>query len=109
MEGILFGLDIGTTKVCAVIGEVRGGQLRIIGFGLAPAQGMNKGMIVDVAEASVAVAKAVEQAEQTSGYDLSQALVSLGGRAHPVQQQQRGCRRAPPRRRGDDRRCGTCA
>jgi cell division protein FtsA len=79
MEGILFGLDIGTTKVCAVIGEVRGGQLRIIGFGLAPAQGMNKGMIVDVAEASVAVAKAVEQAEQTSGYDLSQALVSLAG------------------------------
>jgi cell division protein FtsA len=79
MEGILFGLDIGTTKVCAVIGEVRGGQLRIIGFGLAPAQGMNKGMIVDVAEASVAVAKAVEQAEETSGYDLSQALVSLAG------------------------------
>ena len=79
MEGILFGLDMGTTKVCAVVGEVRSGQLRIIGFGLAPAQGMNKGMIVDVAEASIAVAKAVEQAEETSGYDLSQALVSLAG------------------------------
>lgn len=79
MEGILFGLDIGTTKVCAVVGEVRGGQLRIIGFGLEPSRGMRKGMIVDVAEASIAVAGAVEQAEQTSGYDLERALVSMAG------------------------------
>ena len=79
MEGILFGLDIGTTKVCAVVGEVRGGQLRIIGFGLEPSRGMRKGMIVDVAEASIAVAGAVEQAEQTSGYDLQRALVSMAG------------------------------
>jgi len=79
MEGILFGLDIGTTKVCAVVGEVRGGQLRIIGFGLEPSRGMRKGMIVDVAEASIAVAGAVEQAEQTSGYDLRSALVSMAG------------------------------
>jgi cell division protein FtsA len=79
MEEIIFGLDIGTTKVCALVGEVRGNQLQIIGMGVQPARGMRKGMVIDVAEASVAIAKAVEEAEQTSGYDLSQALVSMAG------------------------------
>jgi cell division protein FtsA len=79
MEEIIFGLDIGTTKVCALVGEVRGNQLQIIGMGVQPARGMRKGMVIDVAEASVALAKAVEEAEQTSGYELSQALVSMAG------------------------------
>lgn len=79
MEGIIFGLDIGTTKVCALVGEVRAGQLRIIGLGSVPSRGLEKGMIVDVGEASIAIAQAVEKAEQTSGYDLSQAFVSMAG------------------------------
>jgi cell division protein FtsA len=79
MADIIFGLDIGTTKICAVVGEVRDGQLQIIGLGIAPSRGMRKGMVIDVGEASVALATAVEQAEQTAGYDLSQALVSMAG------------------------------
>jgi cell division protein FtsA len=79
MEGIIFGLDIGTTKTCALVGEMREGQLQIIGLGIEPSRGMRKGMIVDVTEASLAIAKAVEAAEQTSNYDLSQALVSMAG------------------------------
>jgi cell division protein FtsA len=79
MEGILFGLDIGTTKVCALVGEVRGGQVRIIGYGVEPSRGMRKGMIVDVGEASVAIAKAVEKAEETSGYALARAQISMAG------------------------------
>lgn len=79
MTEIIFGLDIGTTKVCALVGELREGQMQIIGLGLAPSRGMRKGMVIDVAEASLAVAEAVEQAEQTSGYDLSEALVSMAG------------------------------
>ena len=79
MEEIIFGLDIGSTKICAVVGEVRDRQLQIIGLGIEPSRGMRKGMVVDVREASIAVAKAVEAAEQTSGYELSQALVSMAG------------------------------
>ena len=79
MADIIFGLDIGTTKVCALVGEVREGRLQIIGLGLAPARGMRKGMVIDVNEASQALAQAVEQAEQTSGYDLAQAIVSMAG------------------------------
>ena len=79
MEGILFGLDIGTTKVCAIVGEVRDGQLQIIGLGIEESRGMRKGMVVDVNDASVAIARAVEKAEQSSGYELTQALVSMAG------------------------------
>ena len=67
MEGVIFAIDIGTTKVCALVGEVRQGQLQIIGLGQESAKGMRKGMIVDVTQATMAIAKAVELAEQTSG------------------------------------------
>ena len=79
MEEIVFGLDIGTTKICAVVGEIRDRKLQIIGLGQGKSRGMRKGMIVDVAEATVSIARAVEQAEHTSGYDLSQAFVSMAG------------------------------
>ncbi len=79
MEEIIFALDIGTTKICALVGAVRERQLQIIGLGIQPSRGMRKGMIVDVNEASVSIAKAVEAAEQTSGYHLSEAFVSMAG------------------------------
>ncbi len=79
MDGIIFGLDIGTTKVCALVGEIREGQMQIIGLGQEKAEGMRKGMIIDVAQATVPIALAVEKAEKTSGYDLSQAFVSMAG------------------------------
>jgi cell division protein FtsA len=79
MEQILFGLDIGTTKVCAIVGALRDDELQIIGVGVEPSRGMRKGMVVDVAEASIAIASAIEKAEQSSGYELSDALVSMAG------------------------------
>lgn len=79
MEEIILAIDIGTTKTCALVGAVRDRQLQIIGLGIQPSGGMRKGMVVDVPAASVALAGAIEAAEQTSGYHLSQALVSLAG------------------------------
>jgi len=79
MDGVVFAIDIGTTKVCALVGELRQGNIQIVGLGQTEARGMRKGMIVDVAQATVAIAQAVELAEQTSGYDLSRAFVSMAG------------------------------
>jgi cell division protein FtsA len=79
MEDIIFGLDIGTTKICALVGAVRQGTLQIIGLGIEPSRGIRKGMVIDVPEASICMAQAIEKAEQTSGYDLSQALISMAG------------------------------
>lgn len=79
MQGIVFGLDVGSTKICAIVGEVSGNSLQIIGLGIEPAKGIRKGMVVDVMEASVAISKAITQAEQTSGYDLSRVILSVAG------------------------------
>lgn len=79
MDGVIFALDIGTTKICAIVGEVRAAKLQIIGVGVEPSRGMRLGMVVDVAEASVAIARAIEKAEQTSGYKLRRALISMAG------------------------------
>lgn len=90
MERTIVGIDIGTTKVCTLIGEVdEQDNLRIVGVGTVPAQGMRKGMIVNVAEAAQAIAASVEKAERISGYDIERANVSLAG-AHVSSVNSRG-------------------
>ena len=79
MADVIFGLDIGTSKICALVGEMYQGQMRIIGVGIEPSAGVRKGMIINAADASAAIARAVEKAEQTSGYQLTQAFISLSG------------------------------
>jgi cell division protein FtsA len=74
-------IDVGTTKICTVIGEVdEGGTVRIIGVGVVPSRGLRRGMVVNVAEASKAILESVERAERISGYTVERALVGVGGR-----------------------------
>ncbi len=49
---IIVGLDIGTTKICAVVGEVSGDEINIIGIGTHPSIGLRKGVVVNI-EATV--------------------------------------------------------
>jgi cell division protein FtsA len=77
---VIVGIDIGTTKVCTLVGrEETRGQLRILGVGIEPSQGIKKGVVVDLAAASQSVARSVEKAEHTSGLEITSALVSLAG------------------------------
>lgn len=80
MEEILVGIDVGTTKVCTLVGRVEGEtSIRIIGVGIEPSEGIRKGMIVDLAAATQAITRSVERAEQTSGLEITSAMVSLAG------------------------------
>ncbi|HIQ01328.1 MAG TPA: cell division protein FtsA [Anaerolineales bacterium] len=80
VERTVVGIDVGSSKVCTLVGEVReDGSLRIIGVGVAPSRGLRKGVVVNVAEATAAIAASVEEAERTSGYRIERAYVSLGG------------------------------
>jgi cell division protein FtsA len=73
-------LDIGTTKTCALIGELTDtGTLRILGNGIAPSRGLRKGVVVDVKETALAIASAVEQAERVSGLTMEAAYVGIAG------------------------------
>lgn len=74
------GIDVGTTKVCALIGEVaEGGTLQIVGVGVAPSRGLRKGNVVNMSETITAISAAVERAERISGYEIGRAFVSLAG------------------------------
>ncbi len=77
---VVVGIDIGTTKICTLVGcEVSPGQLQIMGVGIEPSQGIKKGVIVDLAAASQAVKRSIEKAERTSGMEINAALASMAG------------------------------
>jgi cell division protein FtsA len=83
-EPIVVGIDIGTTKVCTLVARVEGehatnANLRILGVGIEPAQGIRKGTIVDLQAASQSIARSIEKAERSSGMEVTAALVSLAG------------------------------
>ena len=79
MDRTIVGIDVGTTKVCVIIGEVSGENIRVIGVGQAPALGMRKGMVANVDECSSAIKAAVVQAERVSGYKVEHAYVGVTG------------------------------
>ncbi len=63
-QEIIVGLDIGTTKVCAVVGEIRDQQVEIVGVGTAPTQGgLRKGVVVNIESTVRSIRRAVEEAE----------------------------------------------
>jgi cell division protein FtsA len=77
---IVVGIDIGTTKICTLVGQEESpSQFRILGYGVEPSQGIRKGVVVDLGAASQAVARSIEKAERTSGLEITSALVSLAG------------------------------
>ncbi len=79
-EPIIVAIDLGTTKICTLVGrEETPGQLRILGVGVEPSQGVRKGVVVDMVAASQAVVRSVEKAERTCGLEIDSALVSLAG------------------------------
>src|SRR5688500_20228183 len=73
-------LDIGTSKVCVLVGEVNDrGQLEIIGKGTAPMKGTRRGNIINLDQAIDAVKKAVDEAEVMAGLQIESAYVGVAG------------------------------
>lgn len=80
VEGVLVGIDVGTSKVCALIGEVgRDGRLTVIGHGTVPSSGLKKGAVVNIDQTVRSIRDAVERAERLSGWKIDKAFVGVGG------------------------------
>jgi cell division protein FtsA len=95
MDEIVVGIDVGTTKVCTLVGRVEDEKsIRILGVGIEPSEGIRKGIIVDLGAASQAIARSVERAQQTSGLEITTAMVSLAG-AHVSSVNSRGAAGVP--------------
>ncbi len=79
MGELVVGVDVGTTKVCTIVGEVRDSDVYVLGLGIEPSQGMRKGMVTDLNALSASILASVHKAEKTSGYEIGRAFVSLAG------------------------------
>ncbi|MEE2900725.1 MAG: cell division protein FtsA [Myxococcota bacterium] len=78
-DNIVVGLDIGTTKVCAIVGEVSDDGIDIIGFGSAPSEGLRKGVVVNIAATVESIRQAVAEAELMAGYDITTVYPGIAG------------------------------
>jgi cell division protein FtsA len=88
---LMVGLEIGTSKICVVVGESRtDGTTKILGVGQAPSRGVRKGEIVDFETAMKCVHEAVVDAEQKSDVMIRSAYVAVAG-AHIQSFNNRGC------------------
>lgn len=76
---IIVGLDIGTTKISAVVGEVGQGEINIIGIGTHPSVGLRKGVVVNVEATVESIKKAVEEAELMAGCEISSVYAGIAG------------------------------
>ncbi len=78
-EELIVGLDIGTTKICAVVGEVGTDGVNIVGVGTYPSIGLRKGVVVDIESTVDSIRKAVEEAELMAGCEISEVYVGIAG------------------------------
>lgn len=76
---LLVSLDIGTSKVRVIIGEVHNGSINIIGVGTAESRGLKKGAIVDIDQTVLAIREAVDQAERMVDISIRDVFVGISG------------------------------
>ena len=81
---IVVGLDIGTTKVCAVVAEVKGGpgefsEIEILGVGNVPCKGLRKGVVANVASTTESIRQAIEEAQNMAGVEIRTVFAGIAG------------------------------
>ncbi|MEJ5348309.1 MAG: cell division protein FtsA [Desulfosoma sp.] len=78
-DDLIVGLDLGTTKVCVVVGEMTPEGIDIVGVGTTPSVGMRGGVVVNIDQTVNAIRKAVSEAERMAGCQISSVYASVGG------------------------------
>jgi cell division protein FtsA len=81
VERVIAAIDVGSTKVCTLIGRVgeTGDALHVVGMGVAPARGVHRGVVTDIDLAARCIGESVQRAQRMAGLTLSEAYVSVGG------------------------------
>jgi cell division protein FtsA len=79
-KNIIVGLDIGTSKVVAIVGEVRqDNEIEIIGIGSHPSRGLKKGVVVNIESTVQSIQRAVEEAELMAGVEIDSVFAGIAG------------------------------
>ena len=79
-RNLIVGLDIGTSKVVAIVGEMKAsGELEIIGIGSHPSRGLKKGVVVNIESTVQSIQRAVEEAELMAGCEIHSVFAGIAG------------------------------
>jgi cell division protein FtsA len=78
-EPVVVGLDIGTTKICTVVGERIDDRVNIIGLGTYPSKGLRKGVVINIESTVQSIKKAVEEAELMAGCEITSVYAGIAG------------------------------
>ena len=77
---LIVGLDIGTTKICAVVGEPsENGGMDIVGIGTSPSTGLRKGVVVNIEQTVQSIKRALEEAELMAGCEIRSVYAGIAG------------------------------
>lgn len=75
----IVAIDIGTTKICVIVGRKVGNSVEVVGMGSAPSHGLKKGVVVDIARATESIKAAVKEAELVANHTIEAATVGVSG------------------------------
>ncbi len=75
----IVGLDIGTTKICAIVGEQTENGIDIVGIGTSPSSGLRKGVVINIESTVESINKAIEEAERMAGIEISSVYCGISG------------------------------
>ncbi len=78
-NNVFVGLDIGTTKICAIVGEQVDGEVEIIGIGSTPSRGLRKGVVINIESTVSSIRKAISEAELMAGLEIKSVYVGIAG------------------------------
>src|SRR5213593_240646 len=80
MENIIVGLDIGTTKVCAVVaGMDENGRINVLGLGRSQSEGIMRGVVTNIDKTIKSITTAVAEAQSQSGVSIKSVIVGIAG------------------------------
>ncbi len=78
-ENLIVGLDIGTTKICCIVGHLTEEGLEIVGIGTSPSKGLRKGVVINIESTVVAIQKAIREAELMAGCEIKSVYAGIAG------------------------------
>ncbi len=78
-DELIVGLDIGTTKICAIVGEMTPGGIDIVGIGTHPSEGLRKGVVINIESTVESIKSAIEEAELMAGCEISHVYAGIAG------------------------------
>jgi cell division protein FtsA len=76
---LIVGLDIGTTKICVVVGELSPEGVDVVGIGTSPSTGLRKGVVVNIEQTVLSIKKALEEAELMAGCEIRSVYAGIAG------------------------------